>query len=158
MLEDTVIVSGGTELLDGVQNLWEQLNAHHVSLSPHFADVFSRKTFAERKQALLNQGTGGLRVLLARDPAGGLIGYCISTVSADRIGEIDSLFVLPEHRGQGLADGLMRLSLVWLREQNVSRIRLTVAAGNEQVFGFYARHGFFPAKIILEQMPDLSSE
>jgi len=152
-MSEIYVVCGGIELLEDVGDLWKQLNAHHTAHSPHFSDVFARKTFAERKRALLEQGTGGLHVVLVHYPVGSVVGYCISTVSADCIGEIDSLFVLPQHRGKGLADRLMRLSLGWLQEQNVSRMRLSVAAGNEQVYGFYARYGFFPAKIVLEQMP-----
>lgn len=152
-MEQTFLISsGGVELLDETAGLWEQLNAHHVSHSPRFGEVYVRKTFAQRKEGLLAQGTGGLHVILARNSGVG-VGYCISTVSADRIGEIDSLFISPEYRGKGLADSLMKLSMAWLQEQNVSRMRLAVAAGNEQVFGFYARYGFFPAKMLLEQMP-----
>ena len=153
MEQEFLIVSGGVELIDETAGLWGQLNAHHISHSPHFGEVYVRKTFAQRKQGLLGQGTGGLHVILVRNLMGIVIGYCISTVTDDRIGEIDSLFVLLEYRGKGLADSLMKLSLAWLHEQGVSRVRLSVAAGNEQVFGFYARYGFFPAKIILEQMP-----
>lgn len=150
--QEFVINSGGVELLDETAGLWEQLKSHHVSHSPHFGEVYARKTFAQRKEGLLAQGTGGLHVILVRS-SGVVVGYCISTVSSDSIGEIDSLFVSPEYRGQGLADSLMKMSMAWLQDENVRRVRLSVAAGNEQVFGFYARYGLFPAKIILEQMP-----
>ncbi len=88
---------------------------------------------------------------LMLDQLGNAIGYCISTIDREQIGEIDSLFVLPEWRGMALGHTLITRSLNWLREQGVQRTRLSVAAGNEQVFGSYAKHGFFPAKIILEQ-------
>jgi ribosomal protein S18 acetylase RimI-like enzyme len=32
---------------------------------------------------------------------------------------------------------------------------LEVAAGNEEAFGFYARYGFLPRKILLKQANDL---
>ena len=51
---------------------------------------------------------------------------------------------------------LVEMSVSWLNEQEVTRIFLQVAAGNEQVFEFYAKFGFYPAKMILEQHPRLT--
>lgn len=151
---DLFVSSGGSELLDEVGPLWAQLNGHHAASSPHFEQAYQRKTFAERKQGLLEQAQGGdLHVELMLDGVGTVVGYCVSTINSGRVGEIDSLFVLPEWRGKKLGHTLMESSLCWLRERGISRIRLSVAAGNEQVFGFYAKHGFFPAKTILEQHP-----
>lgn len=144
--------SGGSELLDETAGLWEQLNRHHATLSPHFAEHYERKTFAERRAGLLCKAEGGsLHVELALDQLGDVVGYCVSTVDPALVGEIDSLFVLPSWRGMALGHTLITRSLDWLREQGVQRTRLSVAAGNEQAFGFYAKHGFFPAKTILEQ-------
>lgn len=152
-MEDLFFSFGGSELLDEVKQLWEGLNAHHTALSPHFPEQFVRKTFAERKAALLTKAQeAGIGVALVLNGSGEAVGYCISTISGDRIGEIESLYVSPELRGIGLGDALMQVSLAWLFEQRVSRTRLTVAAGNEQVFDFYAKYGFYPAKIVLEQV------
>ncbi len=149
-MDELFISLGGTELLDEVGQLWEQLNAHHISHSPHFPEQYVRKTFAARKAALLGKANGSVGVILALNAEGIPVSYCICTVQ-DRIGEIDSLYVLPGYRSCGLGDLLMRMALAWLTEHGVTRTRLTVAAGNEQVFGFYAKYGFYPAKTVLEQ-------
>lgn len=152
MEQELLLSSGGSELLDETAALWEQLNRHHAALSPHFAAQYERKTVADRKLSLLRKAErGSLHVELVIDGSGNTVGYCISSIDHEQIGEIDSLFVLPEWRGRNLGHILISRSLHWLREQGVQRTRLSVAAGNEQVFGFYAKYGFFPAKTILEQ-------
>ena len=153
MSHDFQISSGGIEVLDDIKERWEQLNAHHRDRAPHFSAVFAGKTFADRKENILAHAAGGLGVLLARDNTGRLAGYCVNTINEKRVGEIDSLFILPEYRGKGLGEILVERSVNWLKEQEVTRIFLEVAAGNEQVFEFYARFGFYPAKIVLEQHP-----
>ncbi len=154
MVHDFQISSGGLEVLDDIKELWEQLNVHHRDRAPHFSAVFARKTFADRKADILAHAAGGLCVLLARDNAGKLIGYCVNTICEFRVGEIDSLFILPEYRGQGLGEILVERSVSWLNEQEVIKIFLEVSAGNEQVFEFYAKYGFYPAKIVLEQQEE----
>lgn len=131
--------------------LWELLNRHHTERCRHFADVFAKNTFAKRRADIMAHGTQGLHVIMAREVDGPYVGYCVSTINDRRVGEIDSLYLLPQFRGEGLGELLMEGSLGWLRAQGVNRIFLEVSEGNEEVFGFYARFGFFPAKIILEQ-------
>jgi len=151
MGHDFKITSGGLEVLDDIKELWELLNTHHRDRAPHFSAVFAGKTFADRKEAILAHAAGGLCVLLARDNTGKLMGYCVNTIDEKRVGEIDSLFILPEYRGKGLGEILVEMSVSWLNEQGVTKIFLEVAAGNEQVLEFYSRFGFYPAKIRLEQ-------
>jgi hypothetical protein len=38
---NTFFLSGGAELLDSVQELWESLNLHHASVSPHLSGAVS---------------------------------------------------------------------------------------------------------------------
>lgn len=151
MSEGINLVSGGAELLDEIDSLWEKLNQHHTARAPHFADVFAANTYEKRKKNILEHAALGLHVLMALDKAGERVGYCVSTINGKHVGEIDSLYVLPEYRGKGLGETLVRESIDWLQMQGVARIFLEVAAGNEEVYGFYARFGFHPAKIILER-------
>jgi ribosomal protein S18 acetylase RimI-like enzyme len=142
---------GGVELLDDIGLMWEKLNEHHAARSNHFSDVFAENTFAKRKQSILSHSERGLHVIIALNEEGERAGYCVSTVNRLRVGEIDSLYVRPEFRQTGLGEVLVKRSIDWLNAQDVSRIFLEVAEGNEEVYGFYARFGFYPAKIILEQ-------
>ncbi len=80
------------------------------------------------------------------------IGYCISTVNKELIGEIDSLFVEKEYRKYGLGDQLMNRALDWLNNNKVKTKIIGVAEGNENVLEFYKRYGFYKRRVILEQI------
>jgi ribosomal protein S18 acetylase RimI-like enzyme len=146
-------VAGGIELLDAVGRLWEQLNEHHGDQSPHFADEFARRTFAQRKADLLKKAADAtFRVDLARDQAASrFVGYCISTVDQESVGEIDSIYVESGFRGLGIGDGLMQRALAWMDGLGIESKVVAVAFGNEEVFPFYSRYGFFPRTTILKQ-------
>lgn len=151
MAEGITLVRGGGELLEHVRPLWQRLNRHHEERSRHFADVFAGNTFEKRRANILTHGTQGLHVIMAQMDSGAYAGYCVSTINDSRAGEVDSLYLLPDLRGQGIGELLVQESISWLKAQGVTRIFLEVSAGNEEAYGFYAKLGFFPAKIILEQ-------
>ena len=138
-------------MLDQIQSLWKQLNQHHAAHSPYFAVEFRRHQFSERKTKLLKKyADGQLRVDLAQSQ-GRSIGYLVSGVTAEGDGEIESIFVEAAFRGQGIADKLMRRGLAWLDEQGVHTKLVAVAAGNEPVYTFYERFGFYPRLVMLKQ-------
>ncbi|MEJ5310168.1 MAG: hypothetical protein WHX52_10370 [Anaerolineae bacterium] len=47
---------------------------------------------------------------------------------------------------------LMQHALDWMYARSVPIKRVLVAAGNEEAFGFYARYGFWPRHIVLQQV------
>lgn len=152
-------VTGEKELLDLVQPLWEKLNKHHQASSTYFQDKFNSLTFDMRKKKLINDAITELRIDLVKDSENQrFIGYCISTVTIDLVGEIDSLYIEPEYRKLGIGDKLMERSLVWQDSKNVRTKILGVAHGNEQAFDFYKKYGFYERRTILEQVTKLSVE
>ena len=143
--------SGGVELLDEIQFLWEQLNQHHALVSPHFETDFHANTFAGRKAKLLQKYTAGeMRINIAQSD-GENIGYLISAVTADGLGEIESIFIAADFRGQAIGDQLMHRALAWLNERGVHTKVIDVAVGNERAYAFYARFGFYPRVVTLKQ-------
>jgi ribosomal protein S18 acetylase RimI-like enzyme len=150
---DIAYTAGGSELLDTVAPLWEKLRRQHEELSVHFADRLRVYGFDARREGLLHKtAEGGLRVDLAREADGDrLVGYAIATVTADRVGEVESLYVEPAFRHRGVGDHLMRLSLAWLDARGADPQTLYVACGNEMVFDFYRRHGFYPLSTLLRR-------
>ena len=140
--------------LDTIAPLWEKLNEYHKERSRHFKHQFDLMTFETRKQYSLENSRGGaLRVDLARDAnSGELVGYCISTISVKKQGEIESIYVEPDYRRSGIGDILMQRALSWMDDKSVNRKTLGVGAGNEEVFTFYSRYNFHPRVHILEQV------
>jgi ribosomal protein S18 acetylase RimI-like enzyme len=143
----------GRKDLGTVEPLWKKLNQVHRRRSKHFKDKYRHFRFEERIAGLLNKVSGDLLlVLTARDTSGKkIIGYCISSVDYLGGGEIDSIFVEEKYRGKGVGEELMKRSLVWLGKQKPKNIKLSVAIGNEEVFGFYEKFGFLPGRTVLEK-------
>ena len=58
-MTDIHYISGGAELLDDIQPLWEKLNQHHEAISPHFSYEFQDYGFSKRKARLLQKYADG---------------------------------------------------------------------------------------------------
>ncbi len=146
-------MDGDEQLLDEVKPLWEKLNEHHRKISQHFSDKYEQNTFARRKEGLLRkQGLEGLRIDIAKDmELDKKIGYCISTITKDKVGEIDSIYVDSDYRDHAIGEALMKRAIQWMDDVQVVKKVLNVADGNEQVFHFYKKFGFYPQTTILEQ-------
>ena len=140
--------------LDLVEPLWQRLNQYHLERSRHFSHHYATRTFAARKAEMLNKSKGGfLRTDLARDSeTESLIGYCLSTIAEDGLAEIGSIYVEPDYRRAGIGHNLAARALQWMDDAEAKRKVLSVAAGNEDVFAFYSRYGFYPRSIVLEQV------
>ena len=143
----------GIENLDEIGPLWLELNDHHRIYSDHFPPSYQTDNFERRKRELLEKSSGGeLRIDLAKDKdINELVGYCVSTISKDHIGEVDSIFVEEYCRRMGIGDNLMKRAIAWMREKSVSRIVVEVITGNDDALKFYGRYGFFPRSIVLER-------
>jgi GNAT superfamily N-acetyltransferase len=150
---DFEFCSAGPEGLDEIQTLWEKLNRLHTALSPHFGELASQRTFDARKNELLEMSmTGWIRVDLATERASGqTIGYVVATLSQDAVGEIESIFVEEASRRKGVGKSLLKRSLSWLDECGARMKRINVAVGNEMVFEFYRKFGFYPITTTLLQ-------
>ena len=144
-------VFGKEDILDRVKPLWQELNKLHLDKSPYFRDAYANNTFETRKATLLSTAQKGqLSIILAYDAAS-VVGYCIASV-VDDTGEIDSIFVSTSYRKMGIAGNLMDTALNWLKERNPKNIVIKVSVGNEQVFGFYAKYGFYPCLTELQML------
>jgi ribosomal protein S18 acetylase RimI-like enzyme len=142
----------GAEGIDAVRPLWEKLRAYHAPLlddKPPFL-------FEPRKQGIIDKAApGGLRIeLVGASSSQADVAYCISTLSVNRCGEIDSIFVEERYRGCGIGSELLRRALAWLDDAGASSKVVTVANGNEGALALYQRFGFHPHKILLQQRHD----
>jgi len=146
------IRQGGEELLILTQSLWNLTKAHHIEKSTHFRQRFIDQSFEARKAELTELcKSGQLRVLLAQEEEDQrYVGFCVATVNAKRIGKIESLFVDPANRRQGIAESLMLAAKDWMKSRSVQTWTLTVAVGNEDVMDFYRKFGFQPFLISME--------
>ncbi len=136
-----------------VSPLWYQLNDHHHAHARAHQAVYERMTFEKRKEHFERiAAAGALRVDLAPDTAADrYIGYCITSLSPDGTGEIESIFVEEHYHSAGIGTALVQRALAWLEKNSPARIQVSIADGNEETFSFYRRFGFYPRRTILEQ-------
>jgi [ribosomal protein S5]-alanine N-acetyltransferase len=141
------------EDLDLVRPLWQKLNDHHRDISTNFKDHFLTMTFEIRKEELQKKsGDGALHIVLARDrQTGQYVGFSLASLNAEKLGELESIYVEKDYRGTDIGDGLITRVLAWLDQMGAQRITLAVAEGNENVFNFYRRYRFYPRVTILER-------
>jgi diamine N-acetyltransferase len=142
--------------IDSIKSLWEGLRDHHKDHSTYFQKRFQDSTFEKRKNALLaKMEYGKLNIDVAEDISQNkIVAYCVSSVVEEnqgRVGEIDSIFIDKDYRNKGIGDRLMRKALEWLKNENVTEKRIVVAEGNEGVFEFYRKYGFYHLHHILQQ-------
>jgi diamine N-acetyltransferase len=141
------------EEIDVIKPLWQELNFHHGKITKHFSGYYSGMNFAKRKKNLLGRSIDKkFKIDLVTDTdTFEDAGYCISSVNHDGEGEIDSLFIKQSYRKCGIGDILMKRALEWLDSYNAGPIKIQVAAGNEEVFEFYAKYNFYPKYTMLFQ-------
>ncbi len=144
------IITIPPDRIETVKPLWEALNRLHHDRSTHFRDHFAVFTF-EQRLAQFNS-RDAIQVFAARKGET-LIGYCIASAK-DSIGEIDSIYVKEAFRSTGAGDALMAEAEAWLNTLKIDKIHISVAEGNESVFGFYRRHGYRHRFSVLEKHPD----
>jgi len=141
--------------LETIRPMWTALNAFHTDLEPAFALRRSRRTFDLRLLEWRDVAVSGqLKIDLAiRTSDQTHVGYCVTTLSNNLDGEIDSLYVDSTVRGQGVGSELMRRSLAWLAERGARSKLIVAACGNDAAIRFYARFGFKPHTVHLRE-PD----
>jgi ribosomal protein S18 acetylase RimI-like enzyme len=137
-----------------IRPLWVQLNEYHHSKAKTFRNHYEQITFDDRKAYFEKvAAAGSLRLDLAYDPQAGdqYVGYCVSSISQEKSGEIESIFVQKAYRSQGTGSALVNRALAWLDENGSVRNRVSVSDRNEGAWDFYKKFGFYPRMTVLEQ-------
>ncbi len=141
---DYVFTAGGEELLPQILPLWNELKKHHVAVAGVFSPVFARADWETRKRDLQQKSADGkLRVDLVTCGSE-LIAYAVSTINHKGMGEIDSLCVKEQYRGQGIGKQLIQRALDWMKIEGARSYMLQVVDGNERAMSLYRSLGFSP--------------
>ena len=156
---------GGAEDIPRLEPLWVAVHHRHAESMPELAPyVDDATTWGERRElyaeVLAKPGT----VLLLAEDDGELVGYGLAHVmdaagslfsdtwvTGDRIGEIESLSVLPAHRGHCLGTQLLEALETALREQGVQDLVIGLLPGNTGAARLYERRGYRPTWMYLSR-------
>ena len=145
---------GGPELVAAVEPLWLTLFDHHRDVGSAGMPVVDRSVSWPRRRALYESVLGrpdAFLLLATRD--GRPVGYVVAHVhegaddtwpTGDRIGEIESLALVPTERGGGLGSLLMDAAEERLADVGAHDVLLHVLVGNDDARRFYERRGMSP--------------
>lgn len=139
--------------IDIIEPLWIKLRAYHHELSKHFPDRYIESKFKMRKKELLDKSINShlkIDIVKYRDTEE-TIGYCISSISDKKNGEVDSIYIEEEYRSIGIGAHLIKRALNWMDEKGVKSKKIVMAVGNEELLSFYQKFDFLPRHIVLEQ-------
>jgi len=145
-------IKGENELINEVKPLWEALNMHHQNNAVSFLGSLQSNTFENRHKKFADAAMKVFVEIVKVDQQEKPVGYSISTIDSDGMGELDSLYVEKEYRKLAIGDQLMNNALDWFRENKTKVNRLKVAEGNENVLKFYKKHGFETRFYVLEEV------
>ncbi len=143
------LVTGGAELLDRIEPLWVHQRQHQADLSDLWRSGLLAITFEERRAHMLRKASQAMLVILATSE-GNDVGYCVSSIDHE-VGEVDSFFVDVAHRGHHVGHAMMLRTLDWFKQMAVKSIVIDVLDGNYGALAFYAKYGFRPRLIQLQQ-------
>ncbi|HXV96607.1 MAG TPA: GNAT family N-acetyltransferase [Gaiellaceae bacterium] len=155
-MDEVEISLAGPERLDDLEPLWQALHAHHGSVAGHLTAVAPfrspeeswRRRRAHYERVLAQPET----FLLLAERAGRPVGCALVLVAGtqaslevgERVGDLDTISVLPEERGRGLGGRLLAEVHAELRRRGIGELSLAVMEGNDAAVRFYERHGLVP--------------
>jgi len=136
-----------------VEPLWNALREHHTALAPTLDTPRPREeSWARRRAQYENWLAEPGSFILVAEQANALVGYAMVHLrsasptwsSSEQAGEIETLSVLPNVRGQGIGSALLQGVRERLEPLGLGELSLHVLAGNDDATRFYERHGFSP--------------
>ena len=128
-----------TELSDLAALLVSQLREHGNQLSDAEIARAARGMFRRPQRG---------QFLIARE-AGAMVGFAVLSFlwTLERGGHtawLDELYVLPERRGHGVGEALLRAAMNAAREAGALAVDLEIETGHERAASLYQRAGFAP--------------
>lgn len=138
--------SGNAELLPYCESLWDLFIHSQIKNAGVMSDGISEYIQGMRNGDLLTKtARGKLHIqLVDLGDINKPIGFCITSLSKDKIGEVEVLYILEEYQGNHLGTQLLQTALKWMAVHNVMEKRLKVVVGNENIFGFYQKFKLYP--------------
>ncbi len=159
------ITRGGAADIPLLAPLWVAVHHVHQASMPELAPyVTDEETWRERRklyEGLFERPDTFLFLARIGDE---LIGYALGWVAdtaegwaadtwrtGDRIGELESISVLPAHRGQGIGERLLDEVDQEFHRLGVEDVIIGVLPGNEGARRLYERRGFKPTWMYLSR-------
>ena len=148
-----------------LEPLWVAVHHQHAASMPELGPYVSdRETWRERRALYDGLFRKPDTFLLLASLDGELIGYALvhvtpasetwiadTWVTGDRVAELESISVLPEHRGAGVGSRLMDECHRQIEALGVRDVIIGLLPGNEGARRLYERHGYRPTWLYLSR-------
>ena len=134
-----------------LEPLFRALHDYHAPLT----GVVLAEAWEDAQRSRVTVGDDGL-VLLAR-AGGGAVAFAnahiprSAPVFEEHVGVLDSMYVRPEFRGQGVGRRLLAAVEQWCRGRGVEELRLNVAAANTAAIAIWRASGFVAASHVVSK-------
>jgi GNAT superfamily N-acetyltransferase len=141
----------GPEAIPLFEPLWKQLHEHHVGMDPHggphrSADESWRRRRAKYDVWLHEPDAFAVLARLGGEP----IGYAVvhmtpgseSWQTGERIAEIETMCILPQHRSRGVGDRIALAMYERVTALGIDDAAATAFVFNEDAIRFFKRYGF----------------
>jgi ribosomal protein S18 acetylase RimI-like enzyme len=174
-VDGVTISQGSVADVARLEPLWVAVHHQHQASMPELAPYVSDETTWRERRALyeeLFRKPDTLLMLATID--GDPVGYALAHVAparetwagdtwitGDRIAELESISVLPEHRGSGIGSALFDAIDVELKARGITDVVIGALPGNEGAIRLYERRGYRPTWLYLSKFsgrPDAASE
>jgi len=166
MTADSQVRTGSVADLDLVGPMWVAVHHRHAETMPQLAPYVSDNETWRVPRALYEDVLAKTDTLLLLAFAGdAAVGYGLAHVlpvdetwipdtweTGSRIGEIESLSVLPEYRGSGLGSELLNRLEQHLYAIGVKDLILGALPGNTDAIRLYERRGYRPTWLYLSRL------
>jgi ribosomal protein S18 acetylase RimI-like enzyme len=157
---------GGPADIDALEPVWVAVHRRHVDAMPELAPyVDDATTWRERRRLYVELLARPGTVLVVARAEGAVVGYGLAHVlpvretwladtwrTGERIGEIESVGVLPGHRGRGLGTRLLDALEDELAAAGVDDLIVGALAGNSGAIRLYERRGYRPTWTYLSRL------
>jgi ribosomal protein S18 acetylase RimI-like enzyme len=159
------IVKGSAQDVPALEPLWVAVHHVHQASMPELAPYVSdAETWAELRRHYEHLFEKPDTQLLLAFDGDELIGYALTHVlpveetfisdtwrTGERIGELESLSVLPSHRGRGIGSALLDAVDDAFEARGIRDVIVGALAGNVDALRLYERRGFRPTWLYLSR-------
>jgi ribosomal protein S18 acetylase RimI-like enzyme len=164
-MDGVAITRGTAGDIPRLEPLWVAVHHQHAASMPELAPYVSdAETWRERRALYEDLFRKPDTFLLLATMEDELIGYALvhvtpasetwiadTWVTGERIAELESISVLPEHRGRGIGSMLMDACHREIDALGVRDVIIGLLPGNEGARRLYERHGYRPTWLYLSR-------
>jgi ribosomal protein S18 acetylase RimI-like enzyme len=164
-MEGVTLSRGTAQDIPRLEPLWVGVHHQHAASMPELAPYVSDEETWRERRALYEELFRKPDTFLFLATLGGeLIGYALvhvtpaaetwagdTWVTGERIAELESISVLPEHRGRGIGSLLFDACHREIEGLGVDDVIIGLLPGNEGALRLYERHGYRPTWLYLSR-------